>query len=103
MVATIKENGGCEIVSLEASRGDLQTFVFEGFRRGGIPYRVLAEEKQNQLVRNTYAVVYKGKRLFLTIFGPDDPSGRGGVDVDVSVADHPPKHLSPQAKVDWPN
>ena len=102
MVAAIKEGGGCEIVSKEALRRDVEAFVFEGFRQWQVSYRVLAAEKQNQLVRNTFAVTRRGKHLFLTIFGPDDPLRPGGIDVDVSLEDHRPKHLSAQTSVEWP-
>jgi hypothetical protein len=102
MVAAIKAGGGCEIVSQEASRRDLESFVFEGFRQLQVPHRALTTERQNQFVRNTFAVTYKGTHLFLTIFGPDDPSLPGGIDVDVSREEHRPKHLSAQTNIEWP-
>jgi hypothetical protein len=102
MIVGLLETGGCKISSQEALRGDVERMVLEVFRRNTVPNRVLANTMNQELIQTTYAVVFQGKRIFLVIFGPRDPA-KPGAHVEISPATHPPKHISPQAVVDWPN
>jgi hypothetical protein len=104
MIVGIKESGGCKIISKEALRQDVEGMILEGFRRGSIPNRVLAIQKDDQhhLVQTTFAVSYHGKHLFLVLFGPDNAAQAGGVSVEVSPASHPPQGVNPQGNIPWP-
>jgi hypothetical protein len=101
MIVAMKDAGGCKITSMEASRHDVEEMILETFRRAPIPNRLLGSEKDKQLLRTTYAVSYRGKRLFLVVFGPDGP-GSAGVNVEVFPAGHPPANVRPEATIDWP-
>ena len=101
MIVAIKDAGGCKIYSKEALRQDVDGLIFEIFRREGTPHRVLANQKEHLLTRTTLAVTYKGKRLFLVVFGPQGPK-QAGIFVEVSPAGQPPENISPRSAIDWP-
>jgi hypothetical protein len=74
--------------------------IFEIFHRQNIAYRLLSDETKDSLTRETLAVVYKEKRAFLVIFGPDDPQ-RTGAFVEISPPESPPES-APKEPFVWP-
>lgn len=101
LMTGLKETGGCKLFSKEAARQDVELMIIERFRPT-VRARLLRMENDKGLVRRTFAVTLRGKRLFLQIFGPQSDSA-GGAFVEVWPPQERPPAISPTIAIEWPD
>lgn len=98
MIIGVVDGGGCKIISKEAERRDVARMVTESLKQH-IRTRHIATESSKDVVRDTYTVVFRDKRVFMQVFGPVN---KAGVSVEVFPFNRPPSELPP-SRIVWPD
>lgn len=99
MIAGVLDAGGCKIFSKEADRAEIVTMLGQRFKPQILVRQIFAEpSRDGQVLRETYTVLYRGKRMFLRILGP---ANNAGVAVEVLPLHRPPSGIPPE-RIAWP-
>ena len=99
LLVGVKDTGGCKLASQEASRSDVEKMII-GEYASVVRARLFGTETDGQLIQTTYAVVFRGTRMFVQVFGPKKENA--GASVEVWPAEPPPPMIKPGAKISWP-
>ncbi len=97
MIAGVLAAGGCKIISKEADRKEIIRML-ERFKPQ-VSVRLIGTEPSGDVSRDSFTVVFRGKRMFLRILGPVNAAGAS---VEIFPLNRQPSEIPPD-KIVWPD